>query len=252
MSVRTRFRIVRWLGVGWTFASLACGEPAAEPLHTITFVAHADPGEALAGVQIATTFQGQPHPFGTTGEDGVLVQRLRAPYGTVIPLTATCPPGHRQAETVPSIRLDPIRTLDPVAAARGIEITIQCLPLEREAVLIVRATGTPMVANIPVLVDGRDVARTDEGGVAHVALREAPNTSFRVELAAAVVSPFLSPARPAHDFTLPDEDTYITFEQAFSFAPPPPVRPRRPRPRPTAPPPPSGPRRPVRIGGPSR
>ena len=205
------------------FAS-ACGEPEQDPLHTITFLAHADPGEPLAGVAISTMFNGRPQPLGTTDASGVWVQRLRAPYGTTIPVSATCPTGHRQAEMVQSIRFDPIRSLDPAVAARGIEHTIQCLPSERDAVVIVRTSGTGHVAGIPVLVDGREVARVDEGGVAHVPLRYAPNTSFRIELAASTISPYLQPAQPAHDFTIPDEDVFLSFEQPFTYEEPAPVR----------------------------
>lgn len=202
----------------------ACGEAEPDPLHTITFLAHADPGEPLAGVQIATTFNGHPQPFGATDANGVWVQRLRAPYGTTIPITATCPAGHRPADTVQSIRFDPIRSLDPAIAARGIEHTIQCLPLERDAVVIIRATGSAFVAGVPVLVDGREVGRIDEGGVAHVPLRYAPNTAFRVELAAGSINPYLQPNQPAHDFTIPDEDVILTFDQPFTYEPPAPPR----------------------------
>lgn len=202
--------------------TMACGEAEPDPLHTITFLAHADPGEPLAGVQLGTTVNGHPQPFGQTDENGVLVQRLRAPYGTTIPIVATCPEGHRPADTVQSIRFDPIRSLDPAAAARGIEHTIQCLPSERDAVVIIRATGTPLVAGIPVLVDGREVGRVDEGGVAHVPLRYLPNTAFRVELAAGSINPYLQPAQSAHDFTIPDEDVFLTFDQSFLYTPPPP------------------------------
>jgi len=227
----------------WT---LACGEAEPDPLHTITFVANADPGEPLAGVQVGTTFNGSPQPFGVTDANGVWVQRLRAPYGTPVPLTATCPAGHRPADTVQSIRFDPIRSLDPAVAARGIEHSIQCLPLERDAVVIVRATGTHLVAGIPVLVDGREVARIDEGGVAHVPLRKLPNTAFRIELAAATINPYLQPGQPAHDFTIPDEDVFLTFDQPFTFEPPAQVRHvRRTVRRPTLP----VRHAPIRVGG---
>jgi hypothetical protein len=224
----------------------ACGEPEPDPLHTITFLAQADPGEPLAGVVISTMFSGHPQPLGTTDASGTWVQRLRAPYGTTIPIAATCPAGHRPAQMVPSIRFDPIRSLDPAVAARGIEHTIQCLPTERDAVVIIRASGTPLVAGIPVLVDGREVGRVDEGGVAHVPLRYAPNTAFRIELAAGTISPYLQPAQPAHDFTIPDEDVFLSFEQPFTYEEPAPVRRvvRRVA-RPTLP----VRRAPVRIGG---
>ena len=226
--------------------TMACGEPEPDPLHTITFLAHSDPGEPLAGVQINTMFNGSPQLLGTTDASGTWVQRLRAPYGTTIPITATCPTGHRAADTVPSIRFDPIRSLDPAIAARGIEHSIQCLPSERDAVVIIRATGSPLVAGVPVLVDGREVGHTDEAGVAHVPLRYVPNTAFRVELAAGSINPFLQPNQPAHDFTIPDEDVILSFDQPFTFEPPAPVRHvRRAVRRPTIP----TRAAPVRVGG---
>jgi hypothetical protein len=223
----------------------ACGEPEPDPLHTITFIAHADPGEPVAGVQIQTMVNGHPQVFGTTDASGVLVQRLRAPYGTTIPIEATCPATYRPAELAQSIRFDPIRSLDPAVAARGLEHSITCLPLERDAVVIIRATGATQVAGMAVLVDGREVGHVDEGGVAHVPLRYAPHTSFRVELAAGSISPFLQPAQPAHDFTVPDEDVFLAFDQTFTFEPPAPVRRGVRRARPTIP----TRHAPIRIGG---
>lgn len=225
------FRLVSGLALGGAATaalalSTACAEPEPPPLHVITFSAFADPGEALPGVQILGQAAGQPQPqsLGTTDASGNLRVTLRAPYGTQIAITATCPPGHREPQMVNSIALHPVRSLDPSVAARGIEHSIQCLPVERDAVVIVRATGAPQVVGIPVLLDGREVARTDEAGVAHIPLRKTPSSSFRIELAAASISPYLQPQQPAHDFTVPDEDLFLQFDQTFTFEPPPPPR----------------------------
>lgn len=253
-SSRSRAALVRSLPLALACVAArplaGCSEPEPDPLHTITFLAHADPGDPLAGVEVATTVNGNRQVFGQTDEQGVLVQRLRAPYGTIIPIEARCPEGHRAPEMVTTIRFDPIRSIDPSVAARGIEHAIQCLPSERDVVVIVRATGTPEVVGVPVLVDGREVGTLDEGGVAHIPLRFAPNTSFRVELAAGSLSPFLEPRQPAHDFSIADADGYLTFDQGFTFTPPAPAVRRRPTVRrPTAPPPPSAPVRvPIRVG----
>ena len=223
--------------------ALGCGEAGPAPMHTITFVAHSDPGEPLAGVQISTTTNGSPAVLGTTDATGTWVHRMRAPYGTVLPLSATCPPGHRPAELAPTIRFDPIRSLDPAIAARGIEHSIQCRPTERDVVVVVRASGPPLVTGIPVLVDGRQVSQLDPGGVAHVALRYEPHTAHRIELAAGSISPLLRPAQPAHDVTIPDQDAFLSVEQSFALEAPP-TKVRRPGPRPAAP----GPaRRPVPV-----
>ncbi len=210
--------------IGSMALSLGCGEPEPDPLHVITFAAFADPGEPVAGATVMTR---NDQVLGTTDASGTLRIQLRAPFGTTIPITATCPAGHRAPQVVPNITFHPVRTLDPAIAARGIEHSIQCLPEQRDAVVIVRATGAQQIVGIPILLDGREVARTDEAGVAHIAVSKAPNSSFRLELAAGSISPFLQPQQPARDFTIQDEDLFLPFDQPFTYSEPAPVRRRR-------------------------
>jgi hypothetical protein len=135
-------------------------------------------------------------------------------------------------------------SLDPAAARRGLQVSIACPPTHRQGVVVVRAGGNQPQANLPVLIDGREVARTDPSGVAHVALDMQPGTTFQVLLATAA-APMLRPQDPRRSFTFPDSDEIFIFDQAFEVEQPPPVaRPRRPRPRPAAP----QPILPVRIG----
>ena len=130
------------------------------------------------------------------------------------------------------IALHPVQTTGAIAA-QGIEHTIECLPVNRDAVVVIRAVGTcemlPCpVANVPVLLDGREVAHTDESGIAHVAVSKAPNSSFRLELAAGSLNPLLVPAQATRDFMIPDEDVIMPFDQSFTLnTPPPPPRAHR-------------------------
>lgn len=234
---------------GFALVAAACSSaPAPVPHHLLAFHAHADVGEPLAGVRIWSDLNGDRtmtdnEVLGTTDATGVARVDHVAPFGTILNVAAACPAGFRPPDAMGPIALHPVQATGAVAA-QGIEHTIQCLPANRDAVVVIRATGvcdippaTPRgattqvpcpVANVPVLLDGREVAHTDESGIAHVAVSKTPNSSFRLELAAATLNPMLIPAQATRDFMIPDEDVIMPFEQAFTVnAPPPPVRTHR-------------------------
>lgn len=210
-------------------ASVACSSaPAPVPHHLLAFHAHADVGEPLAGVRIWTDLNGDRamtdnEVLGTTDATGVVRVDHVAPFGTTLNVAAACPVGYRPPDAMGPISLHPVQATGAVAA-QGIEHTIQCLPLNRDAVVVIRATGmcesVPCpVANVPILLDGREVAHTDESGIAHVAVSKTPNSSFRLELAAGSLNPLLIPAQATRDFMIPDEDVIMPFDQSFTQAP---------------------------------
>ncbi|MCC6873192.1 MAG: hypothetical protein IT378_02695 [Sandaracinaceae bacterium] len=198
----------------------ACEEEAPPPRYPVTFEAHSD-GQPLEGVQVLL---GQ-RVLGTTNGEGVLHLDLTGPEGARVPVTATCPAGHRSPESLQEIVLRPVVSLDPAAQARGLQVTVPCPPERRTAVVIVRAGGQP---NLPVFVDGRELARTDASGTAHVAVSMAPQTSFNVQLATAS-NPLLRPQDPSRPFTVPDADQVFVYDQPFQIEQPARVRVRRPR-----------------------
>ena len=234
---------------GFSLVAAACSSaPEAVPHHLLAFHAHADVGEPLAGVRIWTDRNGDramsdDEVLGTTDATGVVRVDHVAPFGTILNVAATCPAGYRPPEAMGPIALHPVQATGAVAD-QGIEHSVQCLPANRDAVVVVRATGTctvPLdsprgattqvpcaVANVPVLLDGREVAQTDASGIAHVAVSKTPNSSFRLELAAATMNPMLIPAQATRDFMIPDEDVIMPFDQVFTVStPPPPTRARR-------------------------
>ncbi|MDW8244942.1 MAG: hypothetical protein RMJ84_00045 [Sandaracinaceae bacterium] len=217
------------------FALFGCEEPPPPTfLHTITVIAQGDPGEFVPGVKVFATLNGQKKEIGVTDSNGMLVYQVRAPNGTLLPLEAVCPDTHRLVRGLAPIRLETMQgAAGESTPLPGFELKVQCLPKERDAVVVVRATGTNQVSGISVLVNGREVTRIEEGGSAHVPLRYPPNTTFRVELVAAAVSPHLQPQNAVRDFTMPDEDAYLLFEQSYTLAlPPPPPPPPKKKPRP--------------------
>ena len=116
----------------------------------------------------------------------------------------------------------------------ALQVSLSCRPTSRHGVVIVRAGGEGPREGIPVLIDGREVARTDRSGVAHVALDMEPGVGFSVQLATATVAPMLRPANPTMPFTFPDRDEVFIFDRPFDTDAPPP-EPRRVRRRRAAP-----------------
>ncbi len=213
----------------------SCEDPPPPAHYPVTFTAESDPGQPLHGV--ALTIAGTPQ--GETGADGTLHIELTGDEGTSVPVSATCPTGYREPAPLSPIVL---RTTVSVAgaASAGLRVTISCLPTSRRGVVVVRAAGTGLAtrAGLPVMIEGREVARTDASGVAHVSLDMAPGQSFRVLLATATASPMLRPQDPEQTFVAPDADEIFLFDQNFDEEVPaaPPRRPgRRRRTEPTGP-----------------
>jgi hypothetical protein len=214
-----RAPIASWLLASSVTLLAACEEPPPPAQYPITFNAESDPGTPLGGVTISVAGQ----PQGQTGADGSLRIELSGEEGTAVPVSATCPAGYRDAAPLSPIIL---RTTVAVggAASAGFRVSVSCLPTIRHGVVVVRAAGdgTAPRAGLPVMIEGREVARTDTSGVAHVALDMAPGQSFQVLLQTATVSPTLMPQDPVMTFVFPDNDEIFAFDENFSEAAPPP------------------------------
>lgn len=217
--------------------ALACSDPEPEVVsYPFTFTATSD-GRPLEDVTVTLN----EAPLGATGDDGILRSNLTGPEGSPVSLNAVCPEGHRSPDQAQVHTLRRVVSLDPATQAQGIQVSFDCPPEHREAVVIVR---THDQAGLPVYVDGREVTRTDESGVAHVHMPQmAPQTGFQVRIATAAINDRLRPREPSQTFTVPDHDEVFVFDQRFEEEAPPRRRRRRRR-RTQAPV-----RLPIRIGG---
>ena len=194
-------------------AGACASEPPPPTRFPITFRAHA--GEPLPGVEISMA---GGKTLGVTGPGGDLMVTLAGKEGTTVPFRVVCPDGYRPPREMPALTLRRFTGLDPQAAARGVEVTIECLPAERIAALVLK-TGQP---DLPVLAQGREVARTDAAGVAHAMVSLPPNSTFRVVLDTSE-KPTLRPQHPATTFTLADADDIFLVDQRFEVDEPEPV-----------------------------
>lgn len=211
-------------------AACACGEEPPPERFPLRFVATADE-LPLAGVR----FSAGDLDLGETNTAGVLEAVLTGREGQTIPLSAACPEGYRSADALPALTLHRVRSIGPSAGARAVTFRVECRPALRTSVLVVRAGG---VADLPIEVDGREIARTDGAGLAHVEVRHPPFATLEVVLRTRD-RPDLSPADPPRTFVVPDADEVLVVDQAFTRPPePPPPRRRGPRnvaPAPTIP-----------------
>ncbi len=201
----------------------ACdSEPEPPPRYPFTFSAHSDT-DPLEGVQV-TVNGGQ---VGSTNGEGVLHVDLTGPEGAHVAVNAVCPEGHRSPDQAQTHTLRRVQSLDPATSARGIEVSFECPPERRDAVVVVR---THDQGGMPVLLDGREVTRTDESGAAHLHVAMLPGTSFQVRLDTEANNR-LRPRNPSLTYTLPDHDEVFVLDQHFEEEAPPRRRRRRRRAR---------------------
>lgn len=212
-----------------TLASMGCGGPQLPQQQTatfsVTFTAESDPGQALEGVVVKANGRevGRSDPFG-------LVQTmLRGPEGAGVAITHECPDGYVQPTAPQTLRLHTFRSLDQNAAARGgLSMTLPCVPTERRVAFVVRTNGK---ANLPVKIDGEEVARTNAAGFAYLVRNAAPGSSFRVSIDASVDSTLRPQNPPPQQFTVGARDDVFVVSQDFQVEAPR-AAPRRRRPRP--------------------
>ena len=124
---------------------------------------------------------------GKTDAEGVGKLKLEGTDGETFPIGVACPDGFRS----PARPVDV--TLRRLEDGKLPEYFVSCPPATRSVVVAVRAENG---ANLPVVYLGREVARTDGSGAAHVHLR-------------------LKPQNPTASFVVKDHDDVFSFDQRF-------------------------------------
>lgn len=93
------------------------------------------------------------------------------------------------------------------------EYDVTCPPTTRTVVVAVRADNGP---NLPVMYLGREAARTDTAGAAHVMMKLKPDEGFSLVLATDG-NDRLRPQNPSASFIVRDHDDVFTFDQKFDL-----------------------------------
>lgn len=163
-----------------------------------------DPGKPLKGVEV---FYKQKR-IGVSDDSGVVNFRLKGNEGQVYDLSVKCPDGFQSPAKSVSVTLRKVAD----SAARP-EYQVECPPSSRTVVVAVRANAGP---NLPVLYLGREVARTDQSGAAHVLLTLPPNQMFQLQLSTtADDAKGLRPQNPTQSFEVKQADDVFVFDQEF-------------------------------------
>ena len=197
-------RLVLVLGA----AVSACCErpPEASGAFDVVFAIESDPGFRIGQVRVFV----DGASVGDTDSNGLLRTTVYGQSGQQLRIEHDCPEGHQTPSEAKLLRLRSFETInDP--GPRGLEIRLRCRPMKRRAAFIVRAKNG---AGLPVLLDGRMVARTNDSGVAHFSTFGAPGTEYIVELDTQE-RPRLRPQQPTQLRTLPDADEIFVLDQSF-------------------------------------
>lgn len=176
-------------------------EPPPPPPQIINVRVSSDPGKPLANANLL--FNGKK--IASTDADGLGQLKLGGRDGDAFDITVACPPGHASPEK-------PVQViLKRLADGKSPEYAVSCPPSTRTIVVAVRADNGP---NLPVTYLGREVARTDEAGAAHVVLKLQPGDQFDLALNTSERQS-MRPQNPVASFVVGQRDDIFTFDQKF-------------------------------------
>lgn len=218
--LRNRHAATGAFGLGLLLALAGCAAPEPQlETYELSIRIESDPGRPIAGA----TVNGAAQFRSVSDATGVVRLRVNGEPGQRLRFQVRCPDGYRSPEQPLDVLLTRLG-----ADAPPPEYGVRCAPEVRTVVIAVRAHNG---AGLPVTQLGREVARTDRAGAAHVVMQLAPHEP--VELSIDTSSqPKLEPQNPTQRFEAPDTDAVLLFDAPF-------VK-EKPRPR-------AGPRRPTRI-----
>lgn len=197
-SIQSMMAVV--LGASLVAPLSACRSERKPQAFPLTISAQTDEGEPLPGVEMILLGRS----LGKTNPEGKLRGVLRGFEGDSREFEVKCPTGFQSPKQPAAIQL---RTVQGGASAEGSELSVVCGADKRVAALVVRANG---FADLPVLVHGREVGRTDATGTAHVLLKSTPGQDMRVLLDTRAY-PYVVPANPHKDVRIPNRDDVILF-----------------------------------------
>lgn len=195
-ACRVLLNLLIWGGVS------GCERAAPIPqTHGLVIQAETASHEPLAGVEVWR----RGSVLGRTNGSGSLALQLKGSEGQRFELEARCP-----ATYVPERQTVAVTVRRLVGTRKLPTYRVDCQPSTRTTVVAVRAQNGP---DLPIMYLGREVARTDSSGVAHVALTLRPGERYELSLDTAGKS--LTPKNPRAVFVVGSEDELLFFDQRF-------------------------------------
>ena len=185
----------------------ACTQTPAKQQYEFVIRIQSDPGRPLPG---ATLHRGREQ-LGPSDARGAMTLAARGSEGETLAFEVRCPAGHRS----PSKPLAVVLRRSSERNRRP-EYVVGCPPLKRTLVVAVRAENGP---GLPVRHLGREIARTDASGSAHVVLEAEAEESLELTLDTSQHTN-LKPSNPSARFAVGARDDVVAFNQKFESSKP--------------------------------
>ena len=186
----------------WT--AVACDGGPTRSEYALSIRVESDPGRALAGAEVRLGEK----KIGVTGAAGVVKAMAHGAEGDVLSFEISCPDGYQSpSRPLPVV----LRSLSE--KGRMPEYVVACRPTARNLVVAVRAEHGP---NLPVMYLGREVARTDRSGAAHVSLKSSPEETVELGLDTSE-NPRLRPRNPSARFRVGQADDLVVLDETFQL-----------------------------------
>jgi hypothetical protein len=216
--------------VGVTTCPAGCKAPSNAPVFEVAVRVTSDPDKPLEGARVLQ----ESRELAITGANGIARVNLKGERGNIVHVTLKCPDDYRSPTENVAIGLRDLAENDRLP-----QYDVRCPPKKRSVVVAIRADNG---VHLPIFYEGREVARTDSAGAAHVLLSVLPDSQFVLILGTdEAEAELLRPRNPVitfvardYDDVLPVEHRFVTEGAPIRKAPPRPSRP-------------SGPRRPLRL-----
>jgi hypothetical protein len=189
--------------------------PVEAPRYAVAVRVESDPGQPVGAANITSA----GNTLAKTDAQGLATLSLTGALGEQLALAVRCPEGFRQPAQPVTVILRPAEPNTPPP-----EYRVACPPAVRSLVVSVRAQNG---VGVPLRHLGKELARTDAQGAAHVLLKLPPGEALNLVLdTSAPEHHALRPRSPTLKFTVPDRDDVVLFDQAFVVDAPPPAKPK--------------------------
>lgn len=193
---------------GLALEAVACARQTQVNSYDLAVRVEADPGEPLPGAKLLHSGK----ELGRTNEDGRVVIRATGNEGERIELELACPDGYRAPGAPLAVTLR--------RGAERPEYFASCPPISRKLVIAARLDKG---AGLPLRYLGREVARSDASGVAHLVIEAETDKTIELTIDTSE-QPTLRPKSPTARFRMPNRDDVVVLEQSFQAARKPAVR----------------------------
>lgn len=202
-------------------AAVGCEAEPADRVFPVVIQVESDVSVPLPGARVLWN----NHEQGVTADDGSLRMSLSGHEGDSAAVRVVCPADYASPESAIRVALRSLANASAVPRYKAL-----CPPLLRSLVVAVRTQHAP---GLPLTFRGREIARTDHTGTAHVLLRVPPKEQIALQLDTAA-EPLLRPKNPELTLDMPPQDKIVLFDKTFTREQPPAPKTRQ-RPKPAGP-----------------